>query len=138
MTKLVPCEPFEAEVWDDNENYKAKGTVYGFINGLPIVEWYGTYYYSTYLHYKKIDPEYVPLDSTDEIPNWCFGLWLFALPSAVNMGRLLQIKGKQEIMIGWDSSVPFGGKAISLVDAFDQKLEIQYKGNEFKFYKEKK
>jgi len=133
MTKLVPCEPFEAECWDDNEKYKAKGTVYGFINGLPIVEWYGTHYYSTYLHYKKIEPEFIPLDSTDEIPAWCVnrefdraGLTLTGVSKYPTYRFLCKKVGGEKI-------------TVTLDEAARQKLAITSAcGHTFKFYKEKK
>jgi hypothetical protein len=105
-------------------------TVVGFIDNQPLAQRGSDFI--TWKYYKKIEPDYVPLESTDEIPAWCVnrefdraGLTLTGVSKHLTYRFLCKKVGGAKI-------------TVTLDEAARQKLEITSAcGHTFKFYKVK-
>lgn len=94
-------------------------------------------------HYRKCEKKIVPLDSVEEIPRWCFGLYV--TKDGKQEERLLRADDDKiflvtELADTEDSVNSDNGRWISLEDASIERLYISgtphYRRNAFYFYKE--
>jgi len=135
--KIEIIKPTEMLVSDYEDIPFEKDMVYGFIDGRPITRFtddnYITFKYFKPLPIKKI----VPLDSTDEIPNWVFGLWVEGDDGFSK--RLLQVD-ENTLYFGEESRGAYDKEMlVNLKEACDEKMVCiagDYMSEEFKFYKE--
>jgi hypothetical protein len=136
MIKFEACEPFEAEVWDIDESRGNRvSTVVGFIEHCVLTNDDRGDIFVKFKHYKKIEPEYVPLDSVHDIPRWCVGLWV-DYAGHNKETRLLRLY-EDTIFLGVEAKHPSDGEPFSLQWACDNRMEVVGWGGTFKFYREK-
>jgi len=140
MIRFESCEPFKAMVSDHpfgEEVTVGLATVVGFINNQPLVQRGSDFI--TWKYYKKIEPEYVPLDSTDEIPAWCVNRELYRSGRKFHRGGLVLKYVFKDCKNNFVCQNENGEQVnISLHEAAIQKLEITSAcGHTFKFYKVK-